>query len=118
MLHECANILYWNWILTGILLDPDLKKVLEQIKVAGKIGLKKVSPQEYRQLMDTAEFNSLSDQGETFVSKLRVQGVTATGVRALEMMYGFVSLFELSPAARNILIMASKLVGEKQSGPL
>lgn len=61
----------------------------------------------------TAEFDSLRDQGETFVSKLRAQGVTATGVRALGMMHGFVSLFEFSPAARDFLIMVSKLVGEK-----
>lgn len=60
----------------------------------------------------TAEFDMLRDQGETFVGLLRKQGTSATGVRALGMVHGFLSFYEFSAAARNYLIMASKLAGE------
>lgn len=63
-------------------------------------------------LIFTAEFDPLRDQGETFLSKLRANGTNATGIRALGMIHGFVSFFEFSGAARNYIIMASKLVGE------
>lgn len=59
----------------------------------------------------TAEYDMLRDQGETFVSQLRKQGTSATGVRALGMVHGFLSFYEFSEAARNYLMMASKLVG-------
>ncbi len=60
----------------------------------------------------TAEYDMLRDPGETFVSLLRKQGTNATGVRALGMVHGFLSFHEFSLAARNHLIMASKLIGE------
>lgn len=59
----------------------------------------------------TAEYDMLREPGETFVSLLRKQGTSATGVRTLGMVHGFLSFNEFSGAARNHLIMASKLVG-------
>lgn len=59
----------------------------------------------------TAEYDMLRDQGETFVSQLRKQGTSATGVRALGMVHGFLSFHEFSEAAKNYLMMASKLIG-------
>ncbi len=61
----------------------------------------------------TAEYDPLRDQGEAFVSRLRSHGVPATGIRALGMMHGFASFFEVSESARNYVIMAAKLMGQK-----
>lgn len=59
----------------------------------------------------TAEYDQLRDQGETYVSRLKAAGTEATGIRAIGMMHGFVSLFEISVAAKNYLLMASSLMG-------
>lgn len=61
----------------------------------------------------TAEFDPLRDQGESFVSKLRSNGVPATGIRAIGMMHGFASFFEISESARNYVVMAAELMGRK-----
>ena len=61
----------------------------------------------------TAEYDPLRDQGEAFVSKLRSQGIPATGIRALGMIHGFASFFEVSASARNYVVMAAKLMGRK-----
>ena len=59
----------------------------------------------------TGEYDPLRDQGETFVSKLNANGTKATGIRGLGMVHGFISFFEYSNAARNLLIMGSELLG-------
>lgn len=61
----------------------------------------------------TAEYDTLRDQGETFVSRLRSSGTPATGVRALGMVHGFLSFFNFSKAASNYLIFASKFIGSE-----
>jgi acetyl esterase len=61
----------------------------------------------------TGEYDPLRDQGETFVGKLKSSGVPATGIRALGMIHGFASFFEVSSSARNYVLMASALIGHK-----
>ena len=59
----------------------------------------------------TAEYDPLRDQGESFVARLRANGTNATGVRALGMIHGFASFFEISRSARNYLLMAAHAIG-------
>ena len=63
-------------------------------------------------LVITAEFDMLRDQGETFVSKLKEHGTKATGIRALGMVHGFISFYELSNSANNLLSLAARLMGD------
>lgn len=60
----------------------------------------------------TAEFDPLRDQGEAFIARLKASGTSATGIRALGMIHGFVSFFEFSRSARNYLLMASHIMGD------
>ncbi len=61
----------------------------------------------------TGEYDPLRDQGETYVSRLKSQGVPATGIRALGMIHGFASFFEVSSSAKNYVVMAAGLMGRK-----
>lgn len=61
----------------------------------------------------TAEFDPLRDQGETFLSELRLKSVQATGIRAMGMVHGFLGYFPLSSNVSNILVMAASLTGKK-----
>ncbi len=64
----------------------------------------------------TAEYDTLRDQGETFVSALKKNSVEATGIRALGMVHGFLTYIKISKNARGILEMVSSLIGSVLSG--
>lgn len=59
----------------------------------------------------TAEFDSIRDQAESYLSKLRKAGVKATGIRTLGMTHGFARYTHEVPAADNIMVMVWSLVG-------
>jgi acetyl esterase len=59
----------------------------------------------------TAEYDSVRDQAESYLSKLRKAGVKATGIRTLGMTHGFARYSGEVLAAENIMIMVWSLVG-------
>ena len=60
----------------------------------------------------TAEFDSLRDQAETYLAKLRKAGVKATGIRGIGMAHGFANYAHEVRAGHNIMVMIWSLVGE------
>lgn len=49
----------------------------------------------------TAEYDSLRDEGESYLAKLQKAGVKATGIRANRMIHGFGNFFSVIPTSKN-----------------
>ncbi len=58
------------------------------------------------------EYDPLRDPIESFYKKLRDDGVNAIGIRALGMIHGFATNFEISETAKNLVKMVSKMIPE------
>ena len=63
----------------------------------------------------TAENDSLRDQGEAYIEKLRSAGTPVTGIRAMGMIHSFLKFTPIVPAAADITNMIWSLVGKKLS---
>lgn len=61
----------------------------------------------------TAENDSLRDQGEAYIEKLRSAGTPVTGIRAMGMIHSFLKFTPIVPAAADITNMIWSLVGKK-----
>ena len=62
-----------------------------------------------------AEADVLRDEAEAYADRLRVAGVPVVGIRALGMTHAFFNFLGTSPAARSLLNMAARELGERLS---
>ena len=63
----------------------------------------------------SAEADVLRDEAEAYADRLRMAGVPVVGVRALGMTHAFLNFVGTSSAARSLLSMASRELGERLS---
>ncbi|MEM0132842.1 MULTISPECIES: alpha/beta hydrolase [Acidiplasma] len=60
----------------------------------------------------SGENDPLRDPAEAYYKKLRNNGIRAIGIRALGMIHGFATDFNISETAKNLVIMVSKMIPE------
>jgi len=63
----------------------------------------------------SAEADVLRDEAEAYAERLRIAGVPVVGIRALGMSHAFLNFLGTSPAARSLLDMAARELGERLS---